>query len=172
MTLYTPPLTPQFAAGYAPGPNDFGAWVQQTLGFQVQGIGFRAEQTITQAIGTSATTVSYDTVLEDPWSGWVSATNRWVAPESGWYEITAFVSCATTSTILTPSVLITGSSGYTVDVATQSSAVLGGGTCFARVPMVGGADYVQIQASGSSGFSTDVSSAGRFSTLEATFVSQ
>lgn len=174
MTMPTPPSTPVFPAGYSPVPSDFDGWVQNDLGFLTGSVVFRGKQTVQQPITPGGTFVvlSLDTVLEDPYSGWVPSLNRWEAPFTGWYEVTVFASVATQAVILQTAVDITNAIQYIGSGLTLNSSTLGGGCTSVLVPMIGGTDYIQAQAETSAAADTDVSSQGRQPSMEITFVSQ
>ena len=172
MTLYAPPAVPGFPAGYGPLPADFNTWVQATLGFLTTSVVFRAEQTSAQTIGTGLTTLTFDTVLEDPYSGWAPGTNRWTAPYTGLYHVTVSCSIATAAIIFQTSLEVTGTTQYETTDVTLSGLTLGGGNAAAIVPLIGGSDYVTGIAQASSSSPTDVSSPGRFPTMEIAFISQ
>lgn len=90
------PSVPNFLAGSGPQQSDFQSlWVNAAAFFQ-QRVIFRASQTAsTTTLPPSGafTTVKYDTVIEDPYSGWSASAHNWTAPVgySGWYQITATV---------------------------------------------------------------------------------
>jgi hypothetical protein len=172
MTLYAPPAVPVFATGYDYQPAGLDALIQAPLGFQSQGIVFRAEQHTGQpfAGGGTWTTVGYDTVLEDPYSGW-DGTSKWTAPYTGWYEITVTNVITTLNAVIEAAVLQSGATRYELSCEAVAFA-LPGGTCGAvTLPMTGGADYVQGQIfSTAAGTFNTVD--GRYSSIEITFVSQ
>lgn len=172
MALYPPPAVPQFPAGYAPQPSDMNGWVQSTFGFLTNNIIFRAEQHTAQAL-TAATTevVQYNTILEDPFTGWVgSPSYYWLAPYSGWYEITATTEVSTSSVSVGAMIEITGNITYEVALL-PTPAFPGGCSGSYTVYLAGGSDYVQGIAY-SSGTATLNSTAGRYSALEISFVSE
>ena len=183
--LTSPPGIPVFAPGYPYLPTDMTNLISAPFSFQATGVVFRAEQHTQQDFFTLNTqyVIKYGTVLEDPYSQWDATNFRWLAPFTGIYEVAVFCSVATTSCSLETSVAIngsidgnyaiTGATFYTTSSAQLSSLTLGGGTGFARVPLVGGVDYIQGAAqSNVSATVTDVSSAGRYPTMEIAFISQ
>ncbi len=182
MTLLAPPALPQFPAGLGPQPSDFAGWVTDTLGFQTAGIIFRAEQTVQQAFASGGTsyTLAYDTVLEDPYGGWTGTSPppgfpdyAWIAPYSGILEVEVFCSLAAATANMQVSVLVSGATAYAATQAEQFSATLGGGSSFLRVPVLGGLDYIQAQATlDTNAMTSDVSSPGRLPDISIQFVSQ
>jgi hypothetical protein len=170
-TLYAPPVIPQFPAGYGPFAADFNGWVQSTMGFLTQDIVFRAERHASQTIPTNTTTkIQYDTVLEDPYSGWNASTFEWLAPYTGWYLAT------TTSTVSAAAGAVAAAVGTPeteqYGAMVQVTATLFGG-CSAEqiVPLTGGVDYV-YGATWTSFSATTNTTNGRYPTLEILFVSQ
>jgi hypothetical protein len=168
-----PPPVPVFSAGAGYLPAGLNTLVQSSLGFQTAGIVFRAVQKTTQAITASTfTTLTMDTVLEDPYSGWNSGSNEWLAPFTGWYEITMAWSCGAAAATIEAVIAISGLQ-YELEEVTVASAITGGaGASLGPVPLVGGQDFVQAQAWSSAGVSTSTASNGRQPWLEITFVSQ
>jgi hypothetical protein len=87
----TDPVAPAFIAGYGPLPGDFNGWVQAPFAFLTSKIVFRAEHHSSTSLPASANTlIKFDTVLEDPYSGWSSGAGTWTCPAgcSGWYGVT------------------------------------------------------------------------------------
>jgi hypothetical protein len=86
------PLTiPVFDAGYPPQPADFNNWIQVPFTFLTQKTVFRASlnnNAINLPTGQN-TLIPFDTILEDPWSGWDVATSSWTCPagKSGTYLV-------------------------------------------------------------------------------------
>lgn len=182
--MTSPPQIPVFAAGYPYLPSGMDSLITAPLSFQAAGVLFRAEQQTQQDFFTLNTqyVIKYGTVLEDPYSSYDAANFRWLAPFTGIYEISVFCSVATISCSLQASVAIngsidgnfaiTGATFYTTTSAQLSSLTLGGGTGFARVPLVGGVDWIQGAAqSNTSATVTDVT-AGRRPGMEIAYISQ
>jgi len=91
----TYPIVPVFPAGYAPVPADFDNWIQEPFEWLTSKPVFRAEYHGTLSLpATTRTTIPYDTIGDDPYSGWNATSHYWTPPPqgSGWYEIstTAF----------------------------------------------------------------------------------
>lgn len=169
MTL-SPPLIPVFPAGYGPLPADFDTWVQGSFGFLTAQVVFRAEMRTTQTLN-GFTPILYDTILEDPYSGWNASSHVWTAPFSGWYEVTLGHSIAT-ATVITEAVPEISGTTYEMSEVSATSSTEGGTGASLLASMVGGIDYVQGVAWTSASVSIDVSSAGRYPWLECTFLSQ
>jgi hypothetical protein len=168
-----PPMIPVFSAGVGYQAPALDVLVQNSLGFQTAGIVFRAVQKTTQAItGSTFTTLTMDTVLEDPYSGWSSGSNEWLAPFTGWYEITTGWSCLAANATIEAVIAISGLQ-YELEEITVTTAITGGaGASLGPVPLVGGQDFVQAQAWSSAGVSTSTASNGRQPWMEITYVSQ
>jgi len=166
----SPPLIPVFPAGYGPLPADFDTWVQDSFGFLTAQVVFRAEQHTTQTLN-GFTPITYDTILEDPYSGWNAFTGEWLAPFSGWYEITLGHSIAT-ATVITEAVPEISGTLYEMSEVTCTSSNEGGTSASLLASMVGGIDYVRGVAWTSASVSIDVSSEGRVPWIEVSFISQ
>jgi hypothetical protein len=86
--MTTGPMTPAFEAGYGPLPADFDGWVQTPLSDLTGKVVFRAERTGSLSLSTNTPAlVTFDSILEDPYSGWSAGSGSWTAPWSGWYAI-------------------------------------------------------------------------------------
>jgi hypothetical protein len=178
VTTYSPPSVPVFPAGYGPQALDFYNWWYQTAGFLQTGVVFRASQATTATSlpdSGAATTIEFDTVAEDPYSGWDSGTYLWTPPAgySGWYQATLTVRTADVGTDVDLRALLAGT--YDINLSTVMGATTGGG-CEGTfiVYLVGGQDTVGGAAELlNSGSAVDTSIAsGRQSTLELVLVSQ
>ena len=170
MTLYSPPLIPVFPAGFAPQASDMNNWIQDSFGFLTAQVVFRAEMRTTQVLN-GFTPILYDTVLEDPYSGWNASSHVWTAPFSGWYEVTLNHSIAT-ATVITEAVPEISGTTYEMSEVSCTSSTEGGTGASLLASMVGGIDFVQGVAWTSASVSIDVSSAGRVPWIEVTFISQ
>lgn len=168
-----PPAIPAFPAGY-PGttPSFFDGLVQLPLTFLANQIVFRAHDTTARTIGTSFTTIPFNTVDEDPYSGWNSSSHQWLAPYTGWYSVTFTCSIATSAVSLRCAVGQSGTLTIEGTGAELAGAVLGEGSAAAVLLLAGGIDFVNAQALVSSSTTTDVSSAGRYPSLEITYYGQ
>lgn len=178
MTLWTPPAIPVFPDGYGPLDADFTNWIQATLGFCTQGIGFRAHQVAGggQALAAGNTVLQYDTIDEDPFAGWSAVATAsqpaysWLVPYTGTYEMTVYASLAAQGIFFGAGVSVTG----TVVVGTDTNTPSGteGGACASWTQsLTAGSDWIQGVASASASCSTDTSSAGRYPAMEITYVS-
>jgi hypothetical protein len=173
-TLYAPPAIPVFPAGYGPLPSDMDNWIQSPLGFQTQGIVFRAERHASQSLAAPGnTTILWDTVLEDPYSGYSSGSGEWTAPYSGYYAVSVTI-------VVTPGLganigagITTIETVYKTSAALTSSALAGGASAAQLVPAVGGVDYIAGFGYSSSGSTITTSTVnGLYSSMEISFVSQ
>jgi hypothetical protein len=160
MTLLVPPPAggPVLPAGLSPHGDqltaDLNNLITNPISFLAAGIFARLRQASgTQTLTASATNViSYDTVDEDPYSGWsatatgTQAAHSWQPPAgcSGWYWVHVSVSLGTVpaDSVLRPVVLVTGTPQFALETAKAPSApmIISGS---ALVYMLGGADYVQ-----------------------------
>lgn len=94
-TLTTQPVIPYFPAGYQPLNTDFDGWIQAPLAFLTSRVVFRAEQSSAQALTNNANTlIPFNSVLEDPFSGWNSGASQWLCPAGygGLYNVTLTIS--------------------------------------------------------------------------------
>ena len=84
MTWPAAPQPPVFPAGYGPLPADFAGWVQQQFGAQTGKVVFRAVKTTAQSIpGGTSPVIQFNSIREDPYSGWSSSAWTWTPP-AGW----------------------------------------------------------------------------------------
>lgn len=93
--IATQPVIPYFPAGFRPLNSDFDNWIQAPLSFLTSKVVFRAEQSGALALTNNASTlVPFNSVLEDPLSGWNSGASQWLCPAgySGLYSVTLTVS--------------------------------------------------------------------------------
>jgi hypothetical protein len=170
------PAIPAFPAGYGPAPGDFDTWVQAPLTWLTYGTVFRAELENGQPVTAGTyTVIQWDTILEDPYAGWNGSSFSWLAPLTGWYEITVTVQYSVTSAQVAAAVRLSGvySATYQLSEYTAGGAAgMWGGTSGAIVlPMVAGTDFIQgIAWAGNS--TTLRSSNGSYSSIEITYVSQ
>lgn len=160
MTLLLPPPAggPVIPAGLSPHGDkltaDLNALITSPIAFCAAGIFARVRQaSATQTLTASATSVlSYDTVDEDPYSGWsaagtaTQAAHSWQPPAggSGWYHVHLSVSLGTVpaDSVLRPVVLVTGVPQFAVETAKAPSApMIASGSAW--VYLLGGSDYVQ-----------------------------
>lgn len=100
MATYPSPVVPTFLAGFAPQSTDFTNYWYNTALFLQNKIVFRASQTTTATTLPStgiATLIAYDTVLEDPYSGWNGSTHVWTPPSgyTGWFWVSSTLRTAT-----------------------------------------------------------------------------
>lgn len=170
---------PFFPAGYGPSPGDMGGWIQGSFSAAAQPTLFRGLQTIAQALtGSAVNPLSIDDVLEDPTGGWsqvsvpgVQPAFSWLAPLTGWYEVTLTCSIAAASLWAGGAVLVSGGNPQYGEFANTDASSEGGCTASLIVPCYGQVDYIQAGPFVSANASTDVSAAGRYPALEIAYVS-
>lgn len=169
---------PLFPAGYAPGPGDMGGWIQGSFSFLTTGVLFRGQQQTAQALSSGVNPLSVDTVLEDPTGGWsqvnvpgVQPAFSWLAPLTGWYEVTLTCSIAAQALWAAGAVLVSGGTPEYMELANTDASSMGGCTASLIVPCYGQVDYIQAGPFVSAASNTDVSAAGRYPALEIAFVS-
>ncbi len=172
-----PSHLPVFPAGYGFG-NDFDSMINAPLRYCAAGVVFRALLVSGQAIpGSSGTALAFDTILEDPFSGWspvatgTQAANSWQPPFDGTYRVSVSIDAsATPVTVLVAGVRVTTAVFLPVASAQGGGVTMGaGGTAMKQ--LAGGADYIRGYAWGSSGFTTAVGG-GRETSMEITFESE
>jgi hypothetical protein len=179
VTTYSPPLVPVFPAGYGPQASDFDTWWYQNASFFQNRIVFRADQenaaTSLPDSGAS-TTIAYDTVLEDPYSGWNASTHLWTPPAgySGWFQVTVTIRTVALGTLVGLRPALTGTWTYHLDSVQGASAGGAGASATFRVYLTGAQDNAggacQLLNSGSA-VNTSLT-AGQRSTLEIVWISQ
>jgi hypothetical protein len=157
--LYPPPPGgPVIPAGLAVHGSQLTADLNQLITnpvlFAATGIFARLRQAAgTQTLTAGAATmVAYDTVDEDPYSGWsatataTQAAWSWQPPAgcSGWFHVHLTVSLGTvpSDAVLRPVVYVTGQPQFAVETA-KAPNVPQVATGSALVYAVGGADYIQ-----------------------------
>lgn len=184
MTLQSPPPVPVFPAGYGPVTGDFTGWVQNPFSFLTGGVVFRGHQQVSggQALtGGSYTIISYDTIDEDPYSGWSAAgtgsqpANSWLAPYTGSYEITVWTSIMPQAVWVGSGVLVSG--GVVAGVLTGqavfgSTAGVSGSCATFTAQLTGGADYIQGACTVAANATTGTTAPGRYPSMEITYVSE
>ena len=169
MTLPAPGA-PVFVAGAAPQVSDMTSLVTTPFTFCSVGVAARLEQRTVQAIAaTTLTVISFDTVLEDPYSGWNAGSNSWLAPFSGYFEVTLTVGTAAVNGTVAASVVVTGNQYTMGEIATPSTNE-GNATCSFIVPMIAGFDFIQGEVFATSAVNTSTN-VGLRSCMEIRFVS-
>jgi hypothetical protein len=149
------PPVPQIPAGWSPVQADLDLWVTNSFSFLAQPANARFQLGGGQALtGNALNIVHFDTVLEDPYSGWSATATAnqaawsWLCPAGcgGWYEVTmagfaASQGSGTTNQLLTALILNGSLWQYASDDWAVASAPSGSsGTV--QVPLLPG-DYVQ-----------------------------
>ncbi len=164
-----PPQVPVFAG--APTTANMNTLIQSSLGFQTTGILFRAERHASQTLSASTyNTIQFDTILEDPYSGWNSGSYEWVAPYTGWYSawLTSTISAAamTIAPVINSQTLGQYRGGEFLCAAAYPGMASAGFT----LNLVAGS-YLQGQTYTSAAGTTNTVN-GRYTTIEIAFVSQ
>ena len=178
MPLYPVPAVPVFVAGLDPEDPDMTGWITDSFGFCTQGVMFRGYQAFFQGLsGSGFTTIQYDTILEDPYSGWNASDNQWTAPFSGWYEATCTCNIAAASSQLNVGFVITTISGsvrYELQEMLTPSGNSGGACASGIFYLTGGEDTIQAVAepTGAGSPSTDAGTLGTSPAMEISFISQ
>jgi hypothetical protein len=181
VATYGPPSVPGFPAGFGPQATDFGTWVFRNFAFFQNGVVLRASQatTATTLPDTAVSTkIAYDSILEDPYSGWNASTHLWTPPAgySGWYQVTVTIRTATLADLVNLQPALAGTWTYGLGILqAQGAGTPGGGASGTfTVYLTGGQDTVGgacgLYNSGSN-VSTSLT-AGQQSALEIVWVSQ
>jgi hypothetical protein len=178
MTTWPAPIVPVFPAGYDPQQADFTTWWYDVASFLQNRVVARVSQTTTATTLPSSganTTIAYDTVAEDPYSGWNAAAHAWGPPAgySGWYEVTITVRTAAVAANVDLYIGLGGT--YTEKLASVLASAGGGGAeCVFAVYLTGGQDTVTAMAellNSGSNVNTNLT-AGQQSTMEIVWLSQ
>lgn len=164
---------PVFPAGYGPQAADFTDWVTDNFGFLSAGVMLRVQQTTPggEALSAGFNTLTFNQVLEDPWSGWNPAFWQYNVPITGLYEITVTGMTVAGSNWVSGAVLISGAATIQGNADLCPSGTAGGGICSVIVPLVAGFDFVQGGLSLSTGSTSDTSSPARYPSMEIALVS-
>jgi hypothetical protein len=179
VATYGPPSVPVFSAGYGPLAQDFYNWWFQNASFFQNRVVFRASQTTTATSlpdSGAATTIGFDTVAEDPYSGWDSGTYLWTPPSgySGWYQATLTVRTVTLADNVDLRPVLAGTYSYTLACVMGSSSNGAGAGCTFITYLVGGQDTIggacELLNSGSA-VNTSLT-AGQQSAFELVWISQ
>jgi len=179
MATYNTPVTPVFNAGYGPYASDFNTWIYQTFSFFQNKVVLRVSQTTTATSlpdSGAVTTIAYDTVLEDPYSGWNASTHLWTPPSgySGWYQATITIRTVTLSNLVMLRPVFAGTYSYALTTVQGNSNAGAGVSATFTVYLVGGQDTLGAACSLlNSGSAVNTSlTAGQESTLEIIYLSQ
>jgi hypothetical protein len=169
------PSVPDFIAGYGPQQSDmYSLWTSPATFFQDRMVLRVSQSSASQNLPDSGavTTITFDTVLEDPYGGWSATSHSWTPPTGlfGWFQvtITVWVSSPGLDVVLAPSILTaTSVSSFALaDITCNSGQGAAEGTYFTYLN--GGQDNVAGQAKvmgASSAVATDIT-AGQQSTME------
>jgi hypothetical protein len=173
----TTPSVPDFLAGVGPQQSDMQSlWVNAATFYRTRVV-FRATQTSTATTipDTGAyTTIAFDTILEDPYSGWNATSHHWQAPAgySGWYLATAcvFVVTAPVQSIIAINIL---GSAQVEPASAISCTGQAGVTCADYAFLAGGQDALTVQGAllNSSSSVTTSLNTGYTSTFEVLWIS-
>jgi len=179
--MTTPAISvPDFIAGYGPQQSDMTTLWSDPLAFFQARVVFRASQTsgATSLPSSGAlTTIAFNNIIEDPYSGWNASTHKWEAPAgfSGQYLATVNVWVAapgaTDVTLVGEVGLATGTSDPLVAVVLPNN--VSGISYSYYYYLVGGQDVLYAAAyiqNSSSAVSTSLT-AGENSTLEVMWIS-
>jgi hypothetical protein len=169
------PSVPDWIAGFGPQQSDmYSLWTSPAAFFQNRMVLRVSQASTSQNLPSSGalTTITFDTVLEDPYSGWNATSHSWTPPTGlfGWFQVTltVWVSSPGLGVVLEVGTLTATSvdSLALCDIICNSGQGGAEGTYF--VYLNGGQDNVAGQAKvmGASGaVATDVT-AGQNSTME------
>lgn len=182
MTTFPPPVVPVFQPGFCPQQADFTSLWQNTAAFFQNRVVARVSQTTTPTTLPSSgalTVIGFDTVLEDPYSGWTGSPSfQWGPPAgySGWYQVTITVRTGFATSVDLYVYLNTPALGASAPVtgAQLASNVSAGASGTFTTYLVGGQDAVQGAArlqNSSANVGTSLT-AGQQSTLEVVWLSQ
>lgn len=145
------PSLPSYNAGTGWQQGDMNTVFTSPLGFFQQRTIFRATQTTTTtsfATGTpgAASTIAFDTVLEDPYQGWNTGTFAWLAPLTGWYQVTSTISVgnAAANTTLTMEIISPAQTGGNAGLIMSTTGGAIQGTSY--VFLIAGQDSVSVEA--------------------------
>jgi hypothetical protein len=174
----TTPAVPDFIPGYGPQQSDMQTlWVNPATFFRTRVV-FRATQATTATTipdSGAYTTIAYDNILEDPYSGWSASAHKWTAPAgySGWYLATmcVFIASAANNDILAAN--IGGSPQVEPAAASAQSNAAGGAVAANYAYLTGGQDALWGTAAllnASASVSTSLT-AGEQSSLEIIWIS-
>lgn len=181
MATYPPPVVPDILAGFGPQQADMaGLWVEPASFFQNRIVARVSQTSTTTSLPSSgnATTVAFDTVIEDPYSGWSAGSFNWTPPAgySGWYQVTLTVIVSApgaTGVTLQLNLLYGGVSTGKISGCLQPNAT-GGCSGEFLIYLTGGQDAVAGQAAvknSGSAVSTKDTPAGQQSTMEIVWIS-
>lgn len=170
------PAVPVFPAGYGPQAADFTGWVTTPFTFCSTKVVFRAQRQAALALGANVfTIVPWDTILEDPYSGWNAGTSTWAPPAgcSGWYEITmtAFAANpANATTLLEAAVNLNGTLYQEMSAGWGVNGHAMGSCGSVILPLTGGFDALSWPIFTSTAVNT-VPTAGQYPTVEIAWIS-
>jgi hypothetical protein len=179
MATYNAPAVPVFAAGTTPTEAVMDSLWYQFAAFAQNGVVLRVSQTTTATTlpdTAAVTTIAYDNVIEDPYSGWNASTHLWTPPAGydGWYQATITIRTVTLASLVDLRPALAGT--YTYNLTTvQGNSNAGAGVCATMIVyLVGGQDTLGAACQLiNSGVNVNTSlTAGQQSTLEIVWRSQ
>jgi len=171
---WAPQSVPFWPAGYQADTELFNNLGQQTLGWLANRFMFRATRNAAQGIVSNTNTlITYDTILEDPYSGWQTLQPAgWTVPFTGWYEITTTSTNTGAAVFLATGANISGLYNFfSADILTSASFA-GGSHGTYTVQLNGGTDYVSGFIYSGNGGSTTGSTNGFRCSIEILYLSQ
>ena len=166
-------MVPSFPAGYGPVPTDFDSWVQAPLAALTSRVVFRAAKTNSQTLAAGNNTIQFNSIIEDPFSGWNATTYTWTPPAawSGTYIVRAgIVTGGTAGGRIGVLIGLNGSALYTLDTTWTSPSIANAACGEAPVQLVGGQDQVSILGYSTVGVNVGTP-AGEQCTVEVTWYS-
>jgi hypothetical protein len=176
------PAVPQAPAGWHPVQADLDLWITDSFSFLSQPANFRAQlQGVQSLAGGAFNVLHYDTVLEDPYTGWSAVATgsqpaySWLCPAgcAGWYEASVTVQTASqgagTANQLLGAIALNGTLWQYASDDWAAASAPSGSSGPAQVPMLPG-DYLQVWAFTTQNVSTPAT-AGQYPALELTWVS-
>lgn len=171
----TDPSVPVFPAGYGPLPADMNNWIQAPFTFLTSKVVFRAENHATTTLtGGTFVKIPFNTILEDPYSGWNATSHVWDCPDgcSGLYEVsmTAITSNPGNSTsVVLPIIYLNGAEYLEMGEDWLANGATSGSCGGAPVPLVGGVDNIGGYIYTTTTVTTE-NTAGQYTTMEITWL--
>jgi len=170
-------MTPDFVAGMSTVPSDWDGWLLANFAAISQPALFRAVLTTGQSLSIGFNQLHFNSILEDPYGGWSAvatgsqAAFSWLAPWTGFYEVTVSPVIAAVAAGLEASMLLSSSTRYELGASGTSSTVPGGICGSMIVPLNGGLDFVQGEAWVSAAVSLVSGVPSEYTSMEICFVS-
>ena len=162
------PVVPSIPAGYGPLPADFNSWVQAPFASLTSRVVFRAAKTTSQTLAAGNNTIQFDSILEDPYSGWNASTYTWTPPAawSGTYIVRAgIVTGGNAGGRVGVLIGLNGTAVWTLSEVWASTSQANMPCGEAPVQLVGGQDQVSVIGYSAVGVNLDTT-AGQQCTVE------